>query len=59
MVSIYTEINQVKHRGKIVSLEPQVNINIDVGDNFDLEKMRDLQEKLVRLLWKGLNDALV
>jgi len=45
--------------GKIAAIYPQVRIGLDVGDNVDMQKLKDFNERLQSFIDKGLNECLI
>lgn len=49
----------VLSNNQIGAIHPNVELGIDVDDNFDLDKIRTFKKNLTEYLEKGLNDCLI
>jgi len=60
MLNIYVDTHcALDCNGETIFIEPIVNIQLNVGDKYNMEVLKDVQLKVQNILREGLNKAIV
>ena len=59
-MNIYVDINEIKDcTGRVVYVQPKVEINIELGERYYTEVLQELKADLQKRVEEGLSKALI